>query len=250
MKSKFELILKLAWTDFKLKYNNSVFGFFWSLLKPFLMLSILYIIFRLIIKIDVEHYALSLLLGLILWNFVVESTNLGMSSLLSRAHIIKNIKLPKEIIIISSTLNSLLSLFFNLVIFLIISLISGLVLNFSALLIILYISLMFLLCTGVSFILSPLYIKFRDLSHIWDVILQIGFWTAPIAYPLIMVPEQYKIFFLINPIARLIESSRELLINNIFIFNSFLITLTMCLIILFIGYMYLKKEEPYIIEGL
>ena len=248
MKSKFDLLLRLTYTDFKLKYNNSVFGFFWSLLKPFLMLSILYIVFKLIIKINVENYTLSLLLGLILWNFITESTTLGMNSILAKSHIIKNIKFTKELIILSYILNSLISLSLNLIIFLIIGLISGLKLNFFILLMILNIILLSLLCTGISFILCPLYIKFRDIGHIWEVLLQIGFWAVPIAYPLNMVPKKYIILFLLNPIARLIDSSKALLINNIFIFESFLISLAMCLIIFFVGYIYFKKETAYLAE--
>lgn len=250
MKSKFDLILKLAWIDFKLKYNNSIFGFFWSLLKPLLMLSILYIVFKIIIKIEAENYVLSLLLGLILWNFIVESTCNGMNSLISKSHIVKNINFSNEIIVISSVLNSFISLIFNLVIFCIIGLTAGLKFNLLTILILLNILLVFLLCTGISFILSTLYIKFRDLSHIWDVVLQIGFWAVPIAYPISMVPEKYKIFFLINPFARLIESSKALLINNIFIFKPFLINSAICLVIVFIGYLYFKKESLNLVDAI
>ena len=68
------LIKELVKTDFKLKYYGSFLGFFWSLLKPFLMLGILYYVFTYFIKVQIENFALFLLLGIIIWNYFVDTT--------------------------------------------------------------------------------------------------------------------------------------------------------------------------------
>lgn len=62
----------MAITDFKIKYDNSILGYFWSLLKPLLMFGTLYLVFSVFIRWEVKNYKLYLLLGIILWNFLSE----------------------------------------------------------------------------------------------------------------------------------------------------------------------------------
>lgn len=73
------LIVKIAWSDFKLRYKNSVLGFFWTLLEPLLMLLVLYVVFSHLMRVQVEHYQLFLLLGIVLWNFLARGLPWGSS---------------------------------------------------------------------------------------------------------------------------------------------------------------------------
>ena len=111
------LTLVMAITDFKIKYDNSVLGYLWSLLKPLLMFGTLYLVFSVFVRWDVENYRLYLLLGIILWNFLSEVTLNSMVLLEGKASIIKKIYFPRWIIVIASSLTSLLTLLLNIGVF-------------------------------------------------------------------------------------------------------------------------------------
>src|SRR6476469_7320670 len=86
------LLRELVITDFKLRYQGSVLGYTWSLLKPLFLFAIMYVVFGMLVKLGaVEHYAVYLLLGIVLWTFFAEATNQGMSSIVGRGDLIRKI---------------------------------------------------------------------------------------------------------------------------------------------------------------
>jgi ABC-type polysaccharide/polyol phosphate export permease len=116
---------------------------------------------------------------------------------------------------------------------------------------IVYIIELYFIILGISLIISALYVKFRDLSHIWDVLLQIGFWITPIIYPLTMVPEVYHRFIYLNPLARLIEYSRAVFILGHIpapILN--LVIFLMTVVIMLCGILFFRHQEASIPENI
>ncbi len=204
----------IAFTDFKIKYDNSILGYFWSLLKPLLMFGTLYIVFSKFVRWDVENYRLYLLLGIILWNFFAEVTLNSMLLLEGKGAILKKINFPRWIIIISSSLTSLLTLSLNLIVFFIFFIISGADFHISNLQLFVYLVELYIFSVGIAFFLSALYPKFRDIHHIWEVFVQLGFWLTPIVYPISIVPEKYYRWIFLNPAARIIQGSRQALIQG------------------------------------
>src|SRR5882762_90595 len=110
------LLSELVRTDFKLRYQNSVLGYLWSLLRPLLLFVILYVVFVKFLKIGnrVPHYPVYLLLGIVLWNFFNEMTAQSVGSIVGRGDLIRKIKIPRWVIIISTSLSALINLFLNL----------------------------------------------------------------------------------------------------------------------------------------
>ncbi|MEM0465339.1 MAG: ABC transporter permease [Candidatus Pacearchaeota archaeon] len=243
-KKDIEIINKLTWTDFKLRYSSSILGFLWSLLNPLLMLTVLYIVFSVLMKSEIEHYPIYLLIGIILWNYFYDSTLNGMSSIINKSDLIKKIYFKREIIIISSCLTSFISLILNLIVLLIFIIIFKVKLNFLFFYFIPLLIILFLISLGLSFFLSSLYSKFRDLHHIWQVLLQIGFFITPIFYPLSIIPEKILRVYLLNPLTLIINQSRDVLIFNKNININNLIYLTFfSLTLLLLGYYIFKLRE-------
>jgi ABC-type polysaccharide/polyol phosphate export permease len=207
------LTLIMAVTDFKMKYDNSILGYFWSLLKPLLMFGTLYLVFSVFVRWDIENYNLYLLLGIILWGFLSEVTLNSMVLLESKGPIIKKIYFPRWIIVIASSLTSLLTLLLNIVVFFIFFIISGAHLSATALFLIIGLVELYILVAGISFFLCALYPRFRDIHHIWEVFVQLGFWVTPIVYPISIVPEKFHTLIFLNPVARIIQASRHALIG-------------------------------------
>ena len=249
IKKYWHVMVNLAISDFKLRYSNSLLGYLWSLIKPLLMFAALYTVFSTFMRFPVENFALFLLMGIILWNYVVEATSTGMVSLLAKASLIEKIKFKKEIIVIASNFTSLITLVLNLGIFFIFLLIFKPEFSFSFLLLPIHLIELFILCLGLSFLLSSLYLKYRDLGHLWEIILTIGFWLSPIVYPLSLIPEKYHQLLYLNPVARLIDDSRLAVIHIGYpTIRHFFFTTLAVVVVLYVGHEIFKRRAGRFVE--
>ena len=213
----YDLIRELAITDFKLKYQGSVAGYLWSLAKPLMIFGVLYMVFNVFVRIgsSIPHYPLYLLLGVILWSYFAETTSIGMRAIVDKGDMIRKVYFPKTVLVISASISALITLLLNLLVVFIFMIIGNLPFNpisiaaFFVIIIELYV-----LGLGISFILSSLYGKYRDVGHIWDVLIQVLFYATPIIYPLAIVPLRYQKLILLNPITQIIQDARWLLITK------------------------------------
>ena len=207
------LLRELVITDFKLRYQGSVLGYLWSLLKPLMLFAILYVVFVQFLRFgsDVEHFPVYLLLGIVLWGFFTEATNQGMQAIVSRGDLIRKINFPKYIIVVSGTVSALINLILNLIVVFVFMLINGVDLHFTSLLLPLNIIELYVLSLALAFLLAAAYVKYRDIGYIWEVILQGAFYAVPIIYPISMVimhSEMAAKLLLLNPVAEIIQSAR------------------------------------------
>lgn len=209
------LLIQLVKTDFKLRYQGSVLGYVWSLLRPLLIFIILYIVFTKFLKIGagVPHYPVYLLLGIVLWNYFAEVTSGGVTAIVGRGDILRKINFPKYTIIFAGSFSALINLALNFVVIAIFMIVGNVSLTSNALLIIPLILQLFLLSIGTAFILSTLYVKFRDVSYIWEVIMQAAFYATPILYPLSQLPDKYAKIVILNPMAQIIQDARYTLVS-------------------------------------
>jgi len=217
------LLAELVKTDFKLRYQGSALGILWSVLKPLMIFVVMYFIFVKFLRItdsSIPNYAITLLLGLSLWGFFTEAVTLGMNSIVARGDLMRKINFPKYIVIISSMVSALISLSINLLVVLAFATFAGVKFQWSVLILPFNIILLFATAFGLALILSTLYVKFRDISHIWEVFMQILVYSMPIMYPISMVTK-VSIFgvsiakiMMLNPIALTIQDIRHNLIAH------------------------------------
>lgn len=213
------LLRELVITDFKLRYQGSVLGYAWSVLKPLFLFAILYVVFDQFLKLgrDIEHFAVYLLLGIVLWTFFAEATNLGLQSIISRGDLIRKINFPKYIIVVSGTVSSLINLAINLVVVGIFVVINGVELSWMALLIVPLILQLYTFALGIAFFLAALNVKLRDVGYLWEVFMQAAFYATPILYPLQMVfiqSETAARILLLNPVAQIVQDARYVLVTD------------------------------------
>jgi ABC-2 type transport system permease protein len=256
------LLRELVVTDFKLRYQGSVLGYLWSLLKPLFLFAIMYVVFGMLVKLgSVEHYSVYLLFGIVLWTFFAEATNQGMSSIVSRGDLIRKISFPKYIIVLSTTISALINLILNLAIVAILIAVNGVELHLDALLVIFYIVEIYIFALGLAFFLSALNVKFRDTGHIWEIIMQAAFYATPIIYPLTIAIDKNKTIaklIMMNPVAQAIQDARYVLItresvtvNGLF-HSPWPIALPFCIVIIvFIGgTLYFKRRSKNFAESI
>ncbi len=245
-KKNVRILKEIAISDFKVRYQNSLLGYLWTLMKPLLLFAVLYVVFSVFMRFPVEHYQLYLLLGVIIWNFFAESTSIALRSFETKQSLITKVYFPRIIVVIASTLTSLLTFLLNMIVFFVFLTISDITFSVNFFFMFVYTIELYFIILGTSLVLSTLYVKFRDISHIWDVLLQIGFWITPIIYPVTMVPEAYHRFIYLNPLARLIEYSRAIFILHHIpaaSLNMVLFIMTLCIMILGVALFYTQESS-------
>lgn len=213
------LLKELTKTDFKLRYQGSVLGYLWALLRPLMMFAILYLVFSKLLRIgnDIPHYPVYLLCGTTMWSFFTECTSQGIQSIIVRGDLLRKISFPKYIVVVSSQLTAVINLLINLIVVIIFALINGVTPSLSWLLAIPAIIELYFLSLGIAFLLGSINVKYRDITSIWDVIVQALFYAVPIIYPISMVANTSAIaakIILLNPIAQAIQDIRYDLITT------------------------------------
>lgn len=200
----------LVRADFKVRYQGSVLGYAWSLLRPLLLFAVLYIIFGYVIPLgkDVDHYPVYLLSGIVLWTFFVEATVMGLTSVVARGDLLRKINIPRYLFVIASACSALVNLSLSLIVLALFAVFNGINPSFSWLLAVPLIFELFVLSVSIAFLLSSLYVRYRDISYIWEVFVQIGFYASAIIFPLSTVPENLRKWFFINPIVQIIQDFR------------------------------------------
>lgn len=255
------LLLELVRTDFKLRYQGSVLGYTWSLLRPLFMFLILYIVFAKFLRVGsaVPNFPIYLLFGIVLWTFFADLTSQGLGSIVGRGDLIRKIRIPRWLIIVSTSVSALINLGLNLLVVAVFIAISGMDLLATSVWVPLILLEIYILGLGVSLILATAFVKYRDISYIWEVIIQAGFYITPILYPLtLIVNVSYQKLLLLNPMAQAVQDARYMLVTHdtitmgkLFSFNIiYLIPILFCISILVIGVIYFKKEAKDFAENL
>lgn len=211
-------IAALAWTlartDVKIRYHGTWAGFLWALLKPVAILGVLMTVFSLMFT-ATPDYKLRLVLGLILWDYFAEGTRVGLLSLLAKGALLTKMSLPRWIVVLTSQASALLTLSVFVCGFLVFLAAIGRFPRPAALLgFLICLALLVVGVLGLALAMSVLFLRYRDLNQIWEVVSQAGFFLAPIVYPMDLIPERYRpLLFLWLP-TPIVEFSRRALLDG------------------------------------
>lgn len=210
------LLRQLVKTDFKLRYQGSALGYAWSLLRPLFLFAILYVVFSHFLKVGegVPNYPVYLLVGIVLWNYFLEITSGNVTSVVGKGDLIRKLNFPRYILVLSGAVSAVINLLLNSVIILLFIVLAGADVSLESVWILpLLIAELTIIGIGTAFVLSTLYVRFRDIGYIWEVIAQAAFYLTPILYPLSLAPEVVRKYLLLNPIAQIIQDVRNILVT-------------------------------------
>lgn len=240
----------LVRTDFKSRYEGTLLGFVWALMKPLFMFFVFYFVFSFIFP--KRTYVFNLLIGLLLWDFFSSATKVGVYALSSKAFLLTKALFPRWILVVTSLANPLLTLLvWTITIVVVISIAHSVPPIWAILLFFVYLILLVLIVLGFALASSVLYLKYRDLDQIWDVTLQAGFFLAPIVYDISVLPERYHKLLFLWPLTPVLQFSRQVLIEHTaptLKAHSLLVALTAA--ILLIGAVVFHKRAPRAVEQL
>ena len=255
------LLRELVVTDFKLRYQGSVLGYLWSILKPIFLFIILYIVFDKFLRLgrDIEHFPVYLLVGIVLWNFFTEATVQGLQSIVSRGDLIRKINFPKFIIVVSGTISAFINLIINTIVILVFCVINNVSISAEALLIIPLIAELYVFSLAVAFFLATLNVKYRDIGYLWEIFLQAAFYATPVIYPLQMVVKQMPwaaSWLMLNPVAQVVQDVRKVLVTQqtlqLYDLVSFPVMLTpfvAVIIVILLAVFYFRSNQRYFAES-
>lgn len=209
-----DVITVLAQKDFKLRYKNSFLGFLWSLLNPLAYMLILTMVFSILLRVNVENFPAWVLVGLLIWRFFSIGTYQGLFSIVSNPALVSKVYLPRYLIVLSNNLANLFASSLEFVVLLPLLIILGVKFNIFVWYLPIILILEFCMIFGLSLALTSLNLKYRDFYQMWDIALQLGFFLSPIVYDTSLVPSRFRLLYSLNPVTRLIESTRTIFLSG------------------------------------
>ena len=213
----FALTRTLTLTDFKLKFYGSALGYLWQLIRPLMLFGVLYVVFTHFVKFakGIQHYPESLLFGIVLYSFISEAIGGAVESVVAREPLVRKIQFPRLVIPATVVSTAFLNLLLNLVAVFVFALASGVEPTWRWLELPLILGAAVMLCGGVGMLVSCLYVRYRDVRPITDVVLQILFYATPIFYPVEKIsPDTLRhLVMMLNPFAPIVQQARFAIID-------------------------------------
>ena len=206
----------LAVTDFKLTFFGSFLGYLWQLMRPLLLFSVLYFVFTEFVRIgqNAEHFAVVLLMGIVLFTFFGDATGAAISSLVDRENLVRKIHFPRMVIPLAVVLTAFMNLVINLVAVGIFAVAQGVEPRWSWLQFPFLLLVLGIWCVGLAMLLSSIYVRARDIQPIWQVVVQAMFYAAPVIYPIEDLPEpEWAPLVMLNPLSVILEQTRHAVVD-------------------------------------
>lgn len=212
------LSLTLAVLEFKLRFFGSVLGYVWQLMRPLLLFGVLYAVFTQFVKLGagIDFYPAILLTGIVLFTFFSDATARSVTAVLDRENLVRKIEFPRLVVPAAVILIAYFNLVLNLLAVLVFVLLTGVEVRLEWLALPLLLLPLGMFAGGLAMLLSALYVRFRDVQPIWEVVLQVAFYGSPILYVLDQLPSvqlQHLVIWF-NPLATILVQSRHSLIDE------------------------------------
>jgi ABC-2 type transport system permease protein len=214
------LTFTIARNEFKLRFFGSVLGYVWQLVRPLLLFGVLLFVFSHVAKVGgtAPHYAVALLAGIVLFTFFGEATGGAIRSVVDRENLVRKIQFPRLVIPLAVVLIACFNLSLNLLVVLAFALIEGVRPMFSWVEAPLIIGMLIVYCTGLAMLLSALFVHFRDIQPIWEVVSQVLFYASGILIPVELMRARMSStlfhLFMLNPLAIIVEQFRHAMIDR------------------------------------
>ena len=243
-----ELLYFLTLRDLKVRYKQTLMGVAWVLIQPLLTTLIFTIVFTRFVRLDTAGipYPLFALSGLLLWLFFANAVTNCTQSLLSNTDLITKVYFPRLLIPAASVGAGLVDLAVAFLLLIAITIYYGFPLTWNALVLPLFVGLMALLATGVGVLSSALTVKYRDLRHALPFVIQIWMFASPVIYPASLVPSDWRLLLLLNPVAGILEGFRSALFGRSFNWSNIAIAAAITVALLLIGvYVFRRSEDSF-----
>ncbi|PLX17581.1 MAG: hypothetical protein C0601_07440 [Candidatus Muiribacterium halophilum] len=250
---RFNLLKRLFHLVFKLKYSGSYLGILWSFFNPIIMAVIFTIVFKYILKIQVENFPLFLFSGIVAWNFLSANLINSCFTFIKNHEIIQKIKFDYEMLLMAEIIVNTIIFAINLLILTLFSFVSGVKISLIIFLIHFPLMLIMLLLLSYSFglILASITVFIRDIPHFTEIFLTIWLYVSPVFYVPSMIPDKIMTFLIYNPVFYPLIAIRKIFYQKDFAgdnWNIFWINLGVIIGIFVLSIIVYKKTEKHFPE--
>lgn len=208
------LFSELVKRDFAKKYKRTILGMAWSILSPLLNLLIMWLVFSKLFGNNVDHYAIYLFAGQLVFSYFTDATNLGMNSLVSNAGIFTKVNVPKYLFLFSQNVSSLINFGLTLLVFFTFVAFDGIAFTWKFFLLLYPTACLIVFNAGVGLVLSALFVFFRDMQYLWGILTQLLMWLSAIFYTIDHYSYAVQCAFLLNPVYLYIRYFRKIVIDG------------------------------------
>ncbi len=208
------LLNELVARDIKIKYRRSILGVLWTLLNPLLMMVVLSVVFTNLFKFDIENFPIYILSGQAIFNFYSDATNNGMASILGSASLIKKVYIPKYLFVVSRICSSVINLAASFSALLLVMMAMRVELHYTIILSIIPVLLLIVFSLGIGLLLAALVVKFRDIMHLYSVLITALMYLTPVIYPMSILPDWLSKIVRFNPLTNYLMMFRNVMLNN------------------------------------
>lgn len=207
-------ITSLVSRDFKLKYRRSALGVLWSVLNPLLMMIVLSVVFSTFFKFSIENYPLYVILGNVMFALMADSTSGAMNSIIESSSLIKKIRIEKLIFPLEKVLFQLVNFCISLIAVAAVMIFFQVMPHVSLLALPLLLLYVVLFSAGVGMALSALSVFFRDVCHLWGVVITAWTYATPLFYPVEILPDWAAPIMQYNPMYHYASYFRDLILSG------------------------------------
>ncbi|NRG00454.1 ABC transporter permease, partial [Paenibacillus dendritiformis] len=204
-----DLLLELIKKDIKLKYRNSFLGILWSMLNPLLMMVVLTIIFSTVFNNHINNFPVYVLTGRIIYQFFSESTNFAMDSIHANSQLIRKVYVPKYFFPLSRVCSSFITTLISTVPLLFVMLMTDVTFSWINIMFIIPLLYLLIISAGIGMLLASITVFFRDMKHLYSIVLMLIMYMTPIFYPASIIPEKYMPIIKLNPLFSVVEMFRD-----------------------------------------
>ena len=262
------LTFTIARNEFKLKFFGSALGYLWQLMRPLLLFGVLYVVFSHLVKVgaNVAHFPVVLLSGIVMFTFFSEATGTSVRSVVERENLVRKVQFPRLVIPAAVVLTAFFNLCLNLIAVAIFMIASGVEPKLTWLELTLILLVVVIFASGIAMLLSSLFVRYRDIQPIWDVISQVMFYISPVIYPIERVLEKHSDIFgipinrlyFVNPLSEILVQFRHAMVDNaapsassvIGGFPEVLIPAGIIVVLFVLGFRVFNSSAPLIAENL
>ena len=237
-----DLVVVLTHKEMKVRYKNNVLGYLWSIVHPLAFAFVLFVAFKVVMRIDMENYTLFLIAGLFPWQWFSNSVMAAPTVFLNNASIIKKVNFPRSVVMLAAVLQDAIHYILSIPVIVLFLFIFHQRPSLSWLWgIPMLMAIQFLMTYGVSLLISSINLFFRDLERLTGIIITFMFYLTPIIYPETMIPENYRDLINLNPLSPLMISWRKLFLEGTIDPLSIMTSFVYALVAAAVGHMVYKR---------
>lgn len=243
-----EVVAVLVSRDHKARYRNTLMGVIWAVASPLMFLLTFYLLFGIIMQVDIPNYASFVFTGIIAWNWLQTSLSEGVSSITQNTSLVAHPGFPVQSLPMVSVISNLINFLFALPVLAVVMLIERGGIGWTALLLPLVMFVQFFFILSLAYFVSAANVTFRDTQYILPVLLQLGYFLTPIFYSLAQLPEHFRYFLSLNPMTQVIQAYRAALGGELPDFVALGGVLALSCVLLALGYRYFRGAAENFLE--